>query len=276
VSWSGVLVTGGSQVGPQVPQQGGVLLVGVSDPVAFGDAVHATGVQHLVVVVPAALDEPARTALTLTQFRWPQLRIARVVSDHAPLALCVALTLARRTVTQAGLAPAFVEAFTALCWSGAWTPSVAKLVRPAPSMGQYLRSLVPGGSFVVGLAPEGTVGASNGIPAARPDLSRTLLVGGSGVPATTAAGLATRSGATSVRPYPIPGDWTAVFGTARATQLALVPNDPGLARVSAVGGCPGCGQSVGSTVCPYCHIQTRPLVAAGAAALVGTDQGATE
>ncbi len=262
--WTAVLVTEGdgreaataSATGAAAP----VTVAPVGDPIAFGDLVAASGAPFVVIAIPADLQEQARAAVTMTALRWPRLRIAWMVSDHAPLAMHAALIAARSSVTDAGLVPGFVEAFAGRCWSGAWAPSVAGLSRPGPTAGQYLRSFLPGSHFLISWAPRAQIGRPETVSSfARRDVPRMLLVDEPGLSPTVSAQLAEATGAIAVRPYPLPGSWSGVVRVRGATQLALVPADPTTTRVRAVAGCPHCGVRVAGAVCPYCHVVADPL-----------------
>jgi hypothetical protein len=173
-----------------------------------------------------------------------------------------ALIAARSSVTDAGLAPAFVEQFAGRCWSGVWAPSVAGLSRPGPTAGQYLRSFLPGSHFLISWAPQAQIGRPETVAAfARRDAPRMLLVDEPGLSPAVSAQLAEATGAIAVRPYPLPGSWEDVVRVRGATQLALVPADPSTTRVHAVAGCPGCGVRVAASVCPFCHAVAAPLPA---------------
>jgi hypothetical protein len=257
VAWSAVLVTDGADPADS-SRTGAVVVASVDDLVRFGDTIATDGVTWLVVAVPAALADRALPALTLTSFRWPHLRIAHLVSDHAPLALHAALTVAQAIVPDPGPAAGYLAAFTDRCWSGAWTPSVAALPTPGPSAGQYLRSLLPGSAFLVSFAPDPGIGSLRLLArTARRDGQSTLLVGEPGLPPSVATKVAAETGAAAVRPYAVPGNWRQSTGHARAVQLALVPSDPHTVRLDVVGVCGSCAQRVTSEVCPFCRIRVR-------------------
>lgn len=263
--WAPVIATerdGSARGGHESAHASGpVVLAPADDPVAFGDAVAGTGKAFVVVGVPEALGTQARAALTLTAARWPDLRIAWLISDHAPLALHAALNAARLTVDDPGLAPSFLQGFAALAWSGAWGSSVAGLGRPAPSVGQYLRSYLPGSHFTISLAPhaEITSGPAGVGEFARRDVKRVLLTDERGLPAAVAEQFVQHTGASSVRPYALPGEWDGVLRARGATQLALVPAEARSIPVTAVARCGACGVEIGSPVCPYCHVVGRRL-----------------
>ena len=238
---------------------------GVGDPVAVGDSLVSLGCEFVVVVVPTALAAQAMTALTIAAGRWPSLRTARVISDHMPVALQASLGAARAATRDPGIAVGYVENFLAMSWSGAWTRSVAKLARPTPSFAQHLRSLLPGG-FLVSSAPRPAVSSritGDSFPSA--PIERLLLVQEPGVTQPVAERLASVSGAVTVRPVPVPGNWTAVMAARHATQLGLIPTHPLRVRREPIGGCDSCGSSIASPVCPFCHVIGIPLATAGEA-----------
>jgi hypothetical protein len=271
MGWAAVLAAPGvvrEAVGPD-GAAGGVLAAPVGDPIAFGDVLVASGAVTTVVAVPRALAEQTAAALTMTALRWPHLRTAALVSAHAPLALHAALGAARQHTRQAGVAHAFMTEFLERSWSGVWTPSVAKLAIPAPSLAQYLRSLLPGGQFLVSFAPDGEVGGVGALAARRPSgPGRVLLVADPGLPGVTATRLATDGRAQAVRPYPLAGDWRAVTGHPRAVQVALTPSEQFRFQVMVPRVCPSCAELVGAQLCPFCQIRTAPLA--------GADPGAAD
>src|SRR6185436_14194301 len=96
--WSCVLLTDAAAGEPRtfgtvdvVPAGSGGALTAAVNAVGL----HATG--HVLVAAPAALSAELATTLTVAAGRWPDLRLARLVSTHAPLAIVSALALARAT-----------------------------------------------------------------------------------------------------------------------------------------------------------------------------------
>jgi hypothetical protein len=125
-----------------------------------------------------------------------------------------------------------------------------------------LRSLVPGGAFLVQFGPRAAV-----LRHRRPDDlpafagPRVLLVSEPGLPADLARRLADLARATSVRVVHLAGGWEPVLGTPAAVQIALVPADAGSVHVLPSGRCPACGLLSGSGVCGFCHLVTEVPVA---------------
>jgi hypothetical protein len=242
--------------------------------VEFGDALVSLGTHHVLLAVPSGIEERAHHAITLSAFRWPELRMARIVSDHVPLALHAALTVARSSVSDPGMAPAFFERFAGHSWSGVWTSSVANLLSPAPRAGQYLRSFLPGSNFLVSAAPEQWIGRSAQVPPSMTaGVARTLLIGGSALSPSVSSRLIAAGGATGACPYPVVGDWSDLYGRARAMQWALLPNDAVCGHGPVYGDCAGCGNAVGTPVCPYCRVLVRPRASVGYAPAVAVGRG---
>src|SRR3954468_16161115 len=152
--WSCVLLTDAAAGDVRDFSSVGVVPVsGDGDVMTAVNAVghHATG--HVLVAAPASLSAELATTLTIAAGRWPDLRLAHLVSPHAPLAILSALALARATTEYPAFGVRLAEALLQRTWSGAWTPDVARLVNPAPSLMQHARSLLPGSGFLVRQAP---------------------------------------------------------------------------------------------------------------------------
>ncbi|WP_159066845.1 zinc finger domain-containing protein [Cellulomonas timonensis] len=182
---------------------------------------------------------------------------------HGPAALVVLALHAAAARLDAGLLPDAVEDLARRTWSGAWTPSVARLESPSPSLGQHARSMLPGGQgFVVSVAPAPgvlTVGDApspeDGAPArealysAAPGLPDVVL--------RTALGV---SGASEcVELHGLVLDAVGRFGHARAVELFALPADQ---RLAAPDGarlvrCAVCDAVIARHHCPYCRV--RPV-----------------
>jgi len=261
--WSCVLLTDAAAGEPRtfgtvdvVPAgSGGALMAAVN---AVG--LHATG--HVLVAAPAALSAELATTLTVAAGRWPDLRLARLVSTHAPLAIVSALALARATTEYPAFGVRLVESLLQRSWSGAWTPDVARLVHPAPSLAQHARSLLPGAGFLVRQAPDpgvlGREAAAGDVPPAGVD--RVLLVEQGTVPATVVGRLERDAEVTAVRQVEFPGSWRSVYGTDRAGQVAMVPARPAALLGAVSHSCPACGHEQPTAVCPFCHVIGYSLV----------------
>ena len=208
------------------------------------------------------------TALTLTAACWPQLRIARIVSDHSPLALDIALRAARETMRSPDAAVAFVHSALSQMWSGAWTSSAWTADQPVP-IRQRLRSLLPGTSYVVTRAPRVAVArvGRNGslvVPPLPDGASRTLVTQAPGLAKHVAHGLAEALGAESVVQVSFAGAWTGVLGNPRAVQLALVPSTLRRQLPPPPGFQCGCGLRSIEATCPFCRVFAHPLASSEA------------
>ncbi|MBT0772628.1 hypothetical protein KIH74_27035 [Kineosporia sp. J2-2] len=242
----------------------GLMVVAADDLVSAVDAAAEAGRRHLLIAVPAALAAQARLRITIAAGRHPLLEQAVLISGHAPLAIMSAVTSARSVTDHPVLGVDLVHRLLAHSWSGAWTPTVSKLGRPAPSMGQHLRSLLPGPGFLVrqGDDPEVFNAVRPGV-VERDDLDRVLLVSEGGVPRSVSTQLAQVAGAGTVRPVRMPGRWTGVYGTARAGQTALLPARPAAFLARPAGRCPSCRLEQPAEVCPFCHVLVETTTTAG-------------
>ena len=242
-----------------------VAVIPAGDPVALADAVGRGG-SHVVVAAPAALRSELSVMTSVAAGRWPEIRIARLVSPHAPLAILSALALARQVTEEPALGYGLARASLQRSWSGAWLSSLAKLAEPAPTMSQHLRSLLPGAGFLVRQAPRPAVlgrPEAKDFPAA--DVDRVLLVQDTGVPMALRRRLAEMPHTMAVRELAVPGDWTCVYG-APAGQLALVPAEPVQLLPSAPPVCDTCRLRQLEGVCPFCRTVVPGTTTSGAVA----------
>lgn len=258
--WSCVLLT--DAAAGEARTFGSVSVVPVSDLMTTVNAVghHATG--HVLVAAPAALGAELAVTLTVAAGRWPDLRLAHLTSPHAPLAILSALALARATTEFPAFGVRLTESLLQRSWSGAWTPDVARLVHPAPTLSQHARSLLLGSGFLVRQAPDAGVLGGEAAPGDVPPagLDRVLLVEEGAVPPTVVQRLQRDPGVTTVRPVAFPGSWRSVYGTARAGQVALVPAQPAELLGAVSHRCPSCGHEQPTAVCPFCRVIGHSLV----------------
>lgn len=240
----------------------GVAVVPAGDPIALVDAVNRAGTEHCLIVAPPALAAALHLGVTIVAGRRPELMISSMITEHAPLAILSALALARAATDEPAIGVELTRRLLANSWSGAWTASVAKLDSPNPSLGQHLRSLLPGSGFLLRQAPEPAVLGQphpDDVPPAGRD--RVLLVQDDGVPTPIAERLAAAEGVTAVRQVALPGDWLSVYGTDRVGQLALMPADPHTLINAPTHRCPACRLELITGVCPFCHVVADELVA---------------
>jgi hypothetical protein len=257
--WSCLLVSDRSPGGPG--DLGGVTVLPLDGPAALADHLPQLPPGPVVVAAPAALAGAARTAVTVATGRWPERPLALVVSPHAPLAVLAALTAARHVTDDAARGHALVSALLDRSWSGARLTSVSRLTAPAPSLLQHARSWLPGSRFLVRQHPAPAVldpGAPDAVPAGSG--RRDLLVAGD------AAGelidqISAQGRPATVRPVPLPGTWTSVYGRDDAIQLALVPSDASALLPAVPSGahpCGQCGLALAAASCPFCHTAGGP------------------
>jgi hypothetical protein len=261
--WSSVLLTG-AEAGAPSAFSSTVVVVPVGDPMLLVDAVGHAGVGHVVVAAPAALAGELSVAVTLAAGRWPDVRIATLVSPHAPLAVLGALLIARQATDQPAHGVRLAEAVLAASWSGAWLTSLAGLPEPAPTFGQYLRSYLPGAGFLVRQRPSARVLGRPGKHDVPPlDLDRVLLVQDGAVPPNVVRRLAGHPRVVSVQQIQVPGRWRSVYGR-EAGQLALLPARVDDVQRPITHRCPSCRLGQVQPLCPFCLVvDTRLPVMAG-------------
>lgn len=183
---------------------------------------------------------------------------------HGPAALVMVANQVAAAGVDAGIAVVVADRLLEQTWSGAWTPSVAKLEHPEVAVGQHLRSWLPGGAgFVVtfsGPLPEArAVGRAS---AAEPALDRGDLYGaGLGrIPAAALQDVLTTSGATGTADLPaLALDTRGRVGVDGAVELVALPAEQRMDLPPARGRCDVCDALVFSENCPFCHV--RPLAA---------------
>jgi len=256
--WSCVLLTDASA--DEVTAFSSVTVVPAGDPMTLVDTIGRLGTSHVLIAAPTALTGQLGTALSLANGRWPDVRIARLISPHSPLAILSALALARDATQWPNDGVRLAESLLRHSWSGAWTASVAKLTDPAPTVGQHLRSFLPGGGFLLRQAPSPAVlhrQRADDVPPL--DLDRVLLVQVEGVPVHVTQRLSRLDRVVAVRQVGVPGRWQSIYG-GRAGQIAIVPADPTGLLGPRTHRCTACGFDQPGPVCPFCRVVGVPLV----------------
>jgi len=252
----------------------------------------ATGASRVTVVAPTDLAGVSSTdladathALVIGERRHDTLvrRYAAALADrgpavawrtfpHGPGALLVLANQAASIGLDAGQTVAFLDAVASLTWSGAWTPSVANLSDPAPSIGEHLRSLTPGGKgFVVTLSGAHPSVEPVGRPVApEPGPDRGTLYCATPDLLTPAARehLLAASRCSTVVEVPLMHvGVVGRLGTDRAVEAVALPGGGGVQLPAARGTCPTCATTVFSDFCPFCHVRrTDPTDLRGALA----------
>jgi hypothetical protein len=201
--------------------------------------------------------------LTIAQGQHPRARVAWFASEQAPLGIFAALASTRAHTAEPGQGVSTVHAMLEATWSAAALTSVTGLTSPAPRISQHLLSYVPGSSFLVRHAPSPAV--LSGRAAAQPgqlgvptSTVPTVLLMASGAPAAVSNAVQQAGRPAAVRPFDMPGDWSALYGKAKPLQFALIPDVAHL-RLAPLRGCPSCGLRLTPVVCPFCRVGTADL-----------------
>ncbi|MBO0922991.1 hypothetical protein J1G44_00650 [Cellulomonas sp. zg-ZUI199] len=190
--------------------------------------------------------------------------VAWRVAHHGPAALVLVAGQVAAAGVDAGIACVVADQLLEQTWSGAWTPSVARLEHPPVAVGQHLRSWLPGGDgFVVTFSgPAPAARAVGRAEPAEPVLARGELYG-AGLGRVPAAGLQdalTTSGATGTADVPaLALDTAGRTGSDGAVELVALPADRRLELPATRGRCDVCEALVFSDTCPFCHV--RPSAA---------------
>ncbi|KQS99598.1 hypothetical protein [Cellulomonas sp. Leaf395] len=179
---------------------------------------------------------------------------------HGPGAILVLANQAASIGLDAGQSVAFLDALAGLTWSGAWTPSVANLTDPAPSLGEHLRSLTPGGKgFVVTLSgPNPSVDAVGKatVPEPGPDRGTLYCANPDLLPPAAREQLLAASRCSTVVEVPLMRvDVVGRLGTDRAVEAVALPGGGGVQLPAARGTCPTCATTVFTDFCPFCHVR---------------------
>jgi hypothetical protein len=197
--------------------------------------------------------------------------LALRVLPHGPLAL---IALAARAAEQwqdldPGLFVHLFDVAAQFTLSATWTPAVGGLAEPPPSLGQHLRSWLPGSSFVVLLHPSPAVVKTSALPrtlgwAGAVEATRTELMVAGELPPSALDRVSKLAGTTTVRPVEPIGPTHARFGSARAVEMCALPD-----RVEELVGpisearCPSCLMLSPSWLCAFCKRSTAPVVIGG-------------
>lgn len=225
---------------------------------------------HLLVLTPPSGTRKAYVAAGLVAAVRTDLAV-HVETVPASTAVTVrALETVPADADSPNHVAASVAAAVRSCVWGAWTPSVAKLERPSPSLGQHVQSWIARGAGF--LAVHGTSSESPGwvgrLPQNQVEASRRLPRGGAyeaqmfgslpeeAIGALFAMGLQSRP----VRRDPA-GDAESVWGHPKAVEFVLTPTPtPGASRVAMLGAptgtCAVCREPVWGDHCPFCRAVT--------------------
>ncbi len=182
---------------------------------------------------------------------------------HGPAALALVASQVAGAGVDAGIAVLLADRLLERTWSGAWTPSVARLEHPDAGVGQHLRSWMPGGAgFVVtfsGPVPEAR--AVGKVSPAEPALPRGELYGaGVGrIPPAALQDVLTTAGSGGTVDLPaLALDVRGRVGVDGAVELVALPVEQRVELPPARGRCGVCDALTFSETCAFCRV--RPVV----------------
>lgn len=271
------IVALGRHAGPFLDDPIHVVHVDPADVLGDLSAMHALLSQQVatqgpvLVIYPAELgDAPARAIGTVraamdgAPVLWHATRLP-------PLAADVLVTLAGALGRHLGgpaIVAAALEVLEAQLVHLTWVPSVSGLRDPAPTVWQHARSSLPGSSWLVTSWPEPAIHRMDTgelVPLPRPSQQVGVALADldgdvSWVTPTVSAQMTDAIGV-QVPPPPDSAKW---WGCKRMTQVVLYPRQVDLlARALAghldPGPCRWCRRTVGSPVCPWCHLPRSGL-----------------
>jgi hypothetical protein len=211
-----------------------------------------------VVVAGHPIDATAaRTACSLLVAHRPDVPVTLWLTAHTTGATLAALRLARAATDDAGHGMRILADTLNRTWSAVVLDSVARLEHPNPTLGQHLRSWLPGTRFVVRQGPRPRAVAASavtslleGVPRAEHDL--LVDAGATDDPVTRAVVTAVAPERTLPLGIPVT-DTARRYGRRERFELSLLPR-PGIWSVPGPATrCPGCGLSVPGQVCVFCR-----------------------
>lgn len=238
---------------------GEVRLLDVRTPVAA--AVRLADSDEPLVLVGHRNDSTRmRAVAAYVAANQPHRLVARATTDHAPLAGVAALDEAVTLAADAGHALSVWRDLLERTWSAAVLSSVTRLGRPNPTMGQHLRSWLPGSRFLVqqGSTPRSvSTGHVDQLLLDLPRRSHTMFVT-AGTDNPVVQRVVSQLSPRQLRTVDGMAGWPQVYGVTEQLQLTLLPGD-GARAVRAPGPvCDGCGTHAADPVCPFCRTRTAP------------------
>lgn len=241
-----------------------------SDPAAILDRVRP-GDEPTLVIGESRQAAQVRGQAAVLGDRDEDRPLAVRVLPHGPLAVRAIATHATEhwQDQDPGLFVHLCDVAASFTLSATWLPSVGKLDDPAPTLGQHIRSWLPGASYVVLHHPLAAVVSPaaiptsmswpGGVPAARSELQVSGVL-----PAPVLDRMARLAGASSVRTVQAGGPVELRFGTARAIEICALPDDARqLAGPVSGARCPSCQLLSPNWLCAFCKRSTAPLVIGG-------------
>ncbi|MQW76357.1 hypothetical protein GHK92_10755 [Nocardioides sp. dk4132] len=241
----------------------------LSDPTALATdpQIRSPHTRHLLVLAPTAHAMAAHVAASTVAAARPELPV-RVLSFPVSAAVLVraAELVPADTASATAVYDAILAALDTVVW-GAWLPSVARLSRPAPTLGQHVQSWFAGADGflavhgdpgwvaklpIAELAPERRLRRvpTPGVVAASFECHAYGELPEAAISALFAMGLATRP----TRREPV-ADVARAWGSAKAVEFVISwPAAPGAAGTPTSLRCPSCEEPVRDQICPFCRI----------------------
>ena len=227
-----------------------------------------------IAILPAGRLEPALRRLHVLQSALDgRCRIACCQTDLSPLAASALVRLAAsvaRTTPSAALLADALPALEQELLVAAVLPSVLRLRRPKPPLGARLRSLLPGGRFLVSREPEPMVVAlrrHGGVPTLLDDAGDEVAVVAAGRVRGVAAPealLAEVFGGAQIDEVEAPPGLAGRWRVTQAIEAVAYPTDAEAMTRRVLGlqaaPCPWCGEPHAALPCALCgHDRNRAL-----------------
>jgi hypothetical protein len=226
-----------------------------------------------VAILPAARVEPALRRLHVLRSALDgRCRIACCQTDLSPVAASALTRLAASAASHSPSAALLADALPALeneLLVAAVLPGVLRLRRPRPPLGARLRSLLPGGRFLVSSEPEPVVSLLHGRsapPSLMDDADDEVAVIAAGHVRGVSAPelLGAVFGGAVISETPAPSGLAGHWRTTQAIEAVAYPTDPEAMarRVLSLRAtpCPWCGEPHAALPCALCgHDRDRAI-----------------
>lgn len=181
--------------------------------------------------------------------------VAGLALPHGPLALTVLGALATASPASPACLLTWLDGVARSVWSAAWLQTVSGVEDPSPSLGQHVRSWLPGGKgFLLEHAPVSRVtrvrdGRSAAPSGPVPEGAETLPMAALSIARQRSAGQHLLAEASAAHPR---------YGTS-VVELATQPDPlPPRPQEAGLPSCPVCGIPLPREVCPYCRARVAP------------------
>ena len=235
----------------------GVVPLPPENPFALSEgAVPGPGAGPVLIAGTESQEYEVRRHATLATARWPELQVAWRAVPAAVLAVANGAAMAARSGLEPGLAVRYFDLVLERTWSGAWVRSVARLSGPVPTLGQHLRSWLPGAGFLMLHPPRSKVLSVTdlaGVAAPVPSERRSMLLVGGAPPQRVTTSVMAMAGATAHHTVAAVADAERQYGTRHAVELVGAPFRLADGALQPTGECPSCSLRLATPGCPFCH-----------------------